>query len=215
MNHVRKTVTLISISDSKYPKNLRGFQFDEWSSIGPVEFDSVSLSLRSNPVILLYAATARHSVIKSSTRARHTTISDLSISTQLLKTHKQIQSVETSHQLVEHHERIRGYQSRVLLKSYFCLIKIEVSIAPFLIAKVLSFRTQGEFFLLTFSCGFEAEPKLWQTNWSENHDHKFNYQRYQVGDRLRCMRWLSRYNNCHPSSVSAPTAPRFEVNHLL
>ena len=29
VNHVRKTVTLISISDSKYPKSLRGFQFDE------------------------------------------------------------------------------------------------------------------------------------------------------------------------------------------
>ena len=29
VNHVRKVVVLISLSDSKYPKNLRHFQFDE------------------------------------------------------------------------------------------------------------------------------------------------------------------------------------------
>ena len=107
---------------------------------------------------------------------------------QAINTYKQKQSVGTSFQIALCHERIRGYQSGILVESYFCLSENTFSHIHFQLEIERRFRTHGENFLLTFSCEFETDPTFWQTQRSKSHDLQSHIQSHQVGTHLGCMR---------------------------
>ncbi len=63
---------------------------------------------------------------------------------QVDNSNKQKQSVAAKIQIAEHKETSGGYQSGILLKSYFCLSENEYSNVHFQVEIELPNRTQGE-----------------------------------------------------------------------
>ena len=114
---------------------------------------------------------------------------------------------------MKYQESIRGHQSVILLKSYFCLTNSSSFLLHFQVENEPPFRTHKGKLILTFPCEFETKRQLCQNEGSKNHDHTTHHQTHRVGSFFRNARWLSRYDDCHSPSRNGCDANRFGKPH--